>query len=200
MIIPWLFAIAFVLFAMSFRETYQDPESPVTRPSMESGAWRSKIDAEAPIQGNDEDYMRVLQAFHDNVWVPSATKPRDTDVETFLKSSAAQVPNVDPVALRKMIASGFRIEKTISSAAREEAQIKFQPSKALEPDKAVDEVRTRTEQIYVPADPRLGDLPEGLYAPVSQTKPHNTGDYGLDAPIFQVCDPSKDLSCAENVL
>lgn len=206
MVLYWLLAIALVLLVWNFRELYTDPESPISgRPSMSSPAWRSKVDAEAPIGGSDEDYIKVLQAFHDKVYVPSEVKPKDTDVEAFLKTSDAQVPGVDPNALRKIIATGFRIEKTLTSAAREEAQIKFQPTEALQPKDGIDQVYNRKESIYKPADPRLGELPEGLYAPIEQQpQPRNPGIFDdkstswTQASFFSVCKEGEP--CAENVL
>ncbi len=179
MVLYWLLAIAFVLLVWSLREHYTDPESPISgRPSLSDPAWRSKIDAEAPIGGNDEDYVRVLQAFHDKVYVPAETKPKDTDVEAFLKTADAQVAGVDPNAIRKIIATGFRIERTLPSAARDQASIRFQPSaQNLQPSDGVDQVYSRTENIYVPADSRLGELPEGLYAPVNQYEPRREESY-----------------------
>lgn len=206
MVLYWLLAIALVLLVWNFRELYTDSESPISgRPSMSSPAWRSKVDAEAPIGGNDEDYIKVLQAFHDKVYVPSEIKPKDTDVEAFLKTSDAQVPGVDPNALRKIIGTGFRIEKTLPSAAREEAQVKFQPTEALQPKDGVDEVYNRKENIYKPADSRLGDLPEGLYAPTTQQpQPRNPGLFDdkstswTQASFYSVCKEGEP--CAENVL
>lgn len=182
MVLYWLLAIALLLFALGFREYYTDAESPISgRPSLSDPAWRSKIDAEAPIGGNDEDYVKVLQAFHDKVYVPSEVKPKDTDVEAFLKTPDAQVAGVDPNAIRKIIATGFRIEKTLPSAAREQAEIKFQPTEALQPRDGIDQVYNRTENVYVPADSRLGELPEGLYAPVNQYEPRREEAYDKDS-------------------
>lgn len=206
MVLYWLLAVAFLLLVWSFREHYTDTESPISgRPSLSDPAWRSKIDAEAPIGGNDEDYVKVLQAFHDKVYVPSQIKPKDTDVEVFLKTADAQVAGVDPNAIRKIIGTGFRIEKTLPAAAREGAEIKFQPTAALQPKNGVDEVFVRKENAYVPADTRLGELPEGLYAPVNQQpEPRNPGIFDdkstswTQSSFFSVCKPGEP--CAENVL
>lgn len=199
----WLIVIAGILMLWNLREHYVDPEFTVTRPARNS-VWLSKIDSEAPIGGNDDDYIRVLQAFYDKVYVPAATKPKDTDVETFLKSSDAAVPGVDPNAIRKIIGTSFHIERTMTAAAREEAQVKFTPSKNLEPKLGRDEVYDRTEQIYVPADSRLGELPEGLYAPVEQQEtPRREGQWDdrstswTDAKFYGVCEGGE---CAKNVL
>jgi hypothetical protein len=206
MVLYWLLAIALLLFAWSFREYYTDTESPISgRPSLSDPAWRSKIDAEAPIGGNDEDYVKVLQAFHDKVYVPAEVKPKDTDVEAFLQTADAQVAGVDPNAIRKIIGTGFRIEKTLPSAAREEAQIKFQATEALQPKDGIDQVYNRKENAYIPADSRKGNLPEGLYAPVNQqAQPRNPGIFDdkstswTQTSFFSVCKPGEP--CAENVL
>jgi len=218
----WLLAIALLLFALQFREHYTDPEEctvtgvtrdgkacvpKITRPSMQDARWLSKIDAEAPIGGNDSDYIRVLQAFYDNVYVPATTRPTDTDVEVFLKTPAAQVAGVDDKSLRKIIASGFNIERTTTVAAREQQETVTTGALAgfrgsnLQPSNGIDEVRSRTESIYTPADSRFGETPEGIYAPVpQQARPRRPG-YQYDRStswspnaFASVCD------CAENVL
>lgn len=207
----WLLVIALFLIAFRNREEFTDPDSPVTRPAKNS-VWLSKIDAEAPIGGNDDDYIAVLQAFYDKVYVPSAVRPKDTDVEAFLKSADGQKPGVDPNSLRKIIAAGFRIEKTLPASAREEAQIKFQPSAALQPKMAVDEVYDRTEDMYKPADNRKGELPEGLYAPTEQQEtPRRPGTWDdkttswSKAMFFSTCKPNgfqitDEKACGKNVL
>lgn len=218
MILGWLFAIALLLFALGYREFYTDPVQPVTRPRMigdkVAPEWQSKIDAEAPIGGNDRDYLNALQAFYDKVYAPAATKPKDTDVEAFLKTADAQVPGVDPNALRKILVNGFRVELTLPAAAREKNQIKTTGPLAgftgaeLQPTTGRDEVRTRTEEIYTPADSRKGDLPEGLYKPTQQSYPNKEGLSFLDGltaswgggSFYSVCDPLLDEMCAKNVL
>lgn len=208
----WLLAaIAFLLFAWNYREHYTDPVYKVTRPSMDDPSWRSKIDAQAPIEGNDEDYIRVLQAFYDKVYVPSPTKPRDVDVEAFLKSPDATIPFMDPVSLRRIITSAFHIDLSMTSAAREEKQLVTTGAlagfegKNLEPGDARDEVRTRTESIYVPVDSRKGPLPEGLYAPVMQTEPRRPGEFNDRTTSWSSVTPMSfceegDSECVKNVL
>lgn len=208
----WLLAaIAFLLFAWGYRESFTDPDFNVTRPSMDNPSWRSKIDAEAPIGGNDEDYMRVLQAFYDKVYAPSSTKPRDVDVEAFLKSPDAVVPNVDPMSLRRIITTAFHIDVSLSAAAREQQQLVTAGAlvgfegKNLQPGNARDQVRARTESIYVPADTRKGDLPEGLYAPTMQTEPLHPGDFNDKSTSWSSVTPMSfcekgDPECMKNVL
>lgn len=222
----WLFAIAFFLFALHYRESFVDPEEctvtgvdrsgkacvpKLTPPSMEDSSWRSKIDAEAPIGGNDEDYMQALRAFYDKVYTKSKTRPKDTDVEAFLKTADAQFAGVDPISLRRMIANGFKVELTTTGTAREEQQVVTTGALAgfsgseLQPGNARDEVYTRDEQLYIPADSRKGELPEGIYDPVEQTEPNKPGDYKDNSTswtpnsFYSVCSAS-DLLCMENVL
>lgn len=204
MIVLWLLAVALLLFAWTFREEFVDKDFPVTPPKRDS-VWLSKIDAEAPIGGNDDDYLKVLDAFYTKVYVPAETKPTDAAVEAFLKSPDANIAGIDPGALRKIIVAGFRIESTKTAAAREEAQVKFKPSKALEPKDGVDEVFVRKEDIYQPSDTRKGDLPEGLYAPVDQQEePRREGIYDdkstswSSASFYSICKPGEP--CAKNVL
>lgn len=196
----WLLVIALFLIAFRNREDFTDPDSPVTRPA-KNAVWLSKIDAEAPIGGNDDDYIAVLQAFYDKVYVPSAVRPKDTDVEAFLRSADGQKPGVDPNSLRKIIAAAFRIERTLPASAREEAQVKFQPTAALQPQMGVDQVYNRTEDIYQPADSRRGDLPEGLYAPTEQQEePRRPGTWDDKSTSWSRASFFSTCECAKNVL
>ena len=157
------------------RERYVEVPGPGKRPSMEDAAWRSKIDAQAPIGGNDDDYMAALQMFYDKVYFPLRSKnesaaPKDTEVEAFL--NANMFPNVSKDSLRQIILSGFAVDKTVSAAEREKKQVKFTPTEALQPRDGVDQVYgRRKEDAYVPADTRIGLLPEGVYEPTPQTEP-----------------------------
>ena len=164
-----------VVWRLWTRERYVEIPGPGKRPSMEDPAWRSKIDAEAPIGGSDEDYMAALQKFYDSVYFPLRSKntsaaPKDTQVEEFLNTNT--FPNVSKDSLRQIILSGFAVDKTVSAAEREKKQVKFTPTEALQPRDGVDEVYGRRKQeVYVPADPRTGKLPEGIYEPTFQTEP-----------------------------
>ena len=178
---------------------------------MQDPTWRSKVDAEAPIGGNDEDYMKALQAFYDKVYVPATTRPKDTDVEAFLKTADAQFAGVDPVSLRRMIANGFKVELSGTATAREQKQSVTTGALAgfsgseLQPGNARDEVYTRDEELYIPADTRLGEVPEGILDPVPQLEPNKPGEYDDKSTswrpnsFYSVCSAS-DLLCRENVL
>jgi hypothetical protein len=206
-----LIAIAVaLLLLMTLREHYVEREGPGERPSFdgaEGGAWRSKIDAQIPIGGSDDDYMKALQKFYDEIYSPLRTEnktasPRDTQVETFL--DGLTIPNISKDALRQIILSGFSIDKTGSAAAREQKQIKFTPTEALEPRDGVDQVYGhRKEEIYTPADRRRGTLPEGVYADTEQTEPSREGLWNDNstswspAAFASVCEGGK---CAQNVL
>jgi hypothetical protein len=178
-----LIALAIALLGlMTIRERYVEREGPGERPSFdgaEGGAWRSKIDAQIPIGGSDDDYMKALQKFYDTIYAPLRTKnrtasPKDTEVEAFLDSNT--FPNVAKNALRQIILSGFSIDRTMSAAAREQKQVKFQPTEALQPRDGIDQVYgRRKEEVYIPADPRIGELPEGIYAPTEQSEPSRPG-------------------------
>ncbi len=146
------------------------------RPS-KSADWLSKIDAEAPIGGNDDDYLRVLQQFYDEIYLPARTANStvfiaDTEVKSF--ADKVTIPGVDKDAIRRIITAGFAVRRSGSAASREQEQIAktgiFKDFKGenLAPDMGVDQVRSRTEETYVPADTRKGRLPEGLYTPVEQ--------------------------------
>jgi len=169
-----LLIIALLLLLLRFREHYVEISGPGQRPSR-TAEWLSKIDAEAPIGGNDDDYIAVLQKFYDEIYLPARTANptvfiKDTQVKTFADSTVG----VDKEAIRRIITAGFAVERTGSAAAREQEQIVKTGALAgfkgenLAPSMGVDEVRSRTEQTYVPADMRKGKLPEGLYKPVGQ--------------------------------
>ena len=206
-----LIAIAVALLAlMTLRERYVEREGPGERPSFdgaEGGAWRSKIDAQIPIGESDDDYMRALQKFYDEVYFPlrntnRTASPKDTQVESFLDSLS--IPNVSKDALRQILLSGFSIDRTQSAAAREAKQVKFTPTEALQPRDGVDQVYAhRTQGLYVPADSRPGKLPEGVYSNTSQTEPSREGTWDdkstswSPAAFASVCEGGK---CAQNVL
>jgi len=206
-----LIAIAVALLVlMTLREHYVEREGPGERPSFsgsEGGAWRSKIEAQIPVGGSDDDYMTALQKFYDQIYAPMRTanktaSPKDTQVETFL--DGLTIPNISKDALRQIILSGFSIDKTLSAAAREEKQIKFTPTEALEPRDGVDQVYgRRKEEIYTPADRRRGTLPEGIYADTEQTVPSreelwdDKSTSWSPAAFASVCEGGK---CAQNVL
>ena len=204
----WILAVLFVLLVWSIRESFTDTEfTNVTRPSLESGAWRSKIDTQAPIGANDADYITALQAFYDKVYKPAEVKPTNADIEAFLAGPDVTGKPVDNGALRKIIAAAFHIESGKTAAAKEEEQVRFKPSKALEPSDGRDQVRNRTEEEYRPSDTRIGELPEGKYAPVEQQrKPRRPGekDYGTtgktSTQFYDVCVETNKPGCEENVL
>lgn len=185
-----LLALALLVFALNLRETYVDPESPVNPPVLTAGGkipsdWQSKIDAFAKLDANDMAYFRAIQAFYTTVYEPAETKPTDTDVEQFLAGTGAQIPGVDPVILRKLLASSFRVELTATAAAREERQIVTTGALAgftgsnLQPGNARDGVYTRVEDMYLPTDTAQSDrAAEGVYEDTNQTKPRRNLDSG----------------------
>lgn len=171
-----LLGIALLLILLRQREHYVIISGPGARPSR-TADWLSKIDAEAPIGGNDDDYLAVLQQFYDQIYKPA----RDANPDVFIKDTQVKAfadsvtrPGVDKAAIRKIITAGFAVERTGSAAAREQEQIVKTGALAgftganLEPSMGVDQVRSRKEDPYVPADQRKGPLPEGLYTPTEQ--------------------------------
>lgn len=201
-----------LLVLMTLREHYVEREGPGLRPSFsgpEGGAWRSKIEAQIPVGGVNDDYLKALQQFYDQIYSPLRTanktaSPKDTQVEAFLDSIT--IPNISKDSLRQVILAGFSIDKTQSAAAREEKQVKFKPTEALQPRDGVDEVYGHRKQaIYVPADQRAGELPEGIYAPTEQTEPTREGiwdDKSISwspAAFASFCEDG-DTKCAQNVL
>jgi hypothetical protein len=204
-----LFIIALCLLFIGIQECFTDTEfTNVTRPSMESGAWKSKIDAQAPIGADDEEYITSLQAFYDKVYKPSPTKPTTADIETFLKGPDVAGKPVDTQAMRLILSDAFHIEPSETAAAKEQRQVQFEiNAEDLQPKNGRDEVRVRTEIPYYPSDPVFGKLPEGNYAPVNQqAEPRHPGfsDYktiGSSSVLFyDVCTDSKRPGCEQNVL
>ena len=210
----WLLvAIALALLViMTLREHYVEREGPGLRPSFdgaEGAAWRSKIEAQIPIGGSDDDYMKALQKFYDEIYSPLRTKnktasPKDTEVEAFIDSVG--IPNISKDALRQIILSGFSVDKTQSAAAREEKQVKFQPTEALQPRDGVDEVYgKRRQEVYVPSDHRAGKLPEGIYADTPQTEPNREGTWNDNstswspASFASFCEDGDEM-CTQNIL
>lgn len=167
----WLIALAVLLLAlMVTRERFVETPGPGLRPTLTDAAWRSKIEVQIPIGGNKEDYEKALQSFYDTIYSPLRTAnptamPKDTQVEEFLNT---QPSNIDKNALRQIILSGFAVDRTTSAAAREEQQVKFQPTEALQPRDGVLETWKHVKQTYTPVDTRIGDLPEGVYTPTKQ--------------------------------
>lgn len=204
-----MFIIALCLLFIGIQECFTDTEfTNVTRPSMESGAWKSKIDAQAPIGADDEEYITSLQAFYDKVYNPSPTKPTTADIETFLKGPDVAGKPVDTQAMRLILSDAFHMEPSETAAAKEQRQVQFEiNAEDLQPKNGRDEVRVRTEIPYYPTDPVFGKLPEGNYAPVNQqAEPRHPGfsDYktiGSSSVLFyDVCADSKRPGCEQNVL
>jgi hypothetical protein len=185
-----LLALALLVFALNLRETYVDRDSPVRPPVLTAGGkipadWQTKIDAFAKLNADDMAYFRAIQAFYTTVYEPAQTKPTDADVEQFLAGTGAAIPGVDVGILRKLLASSFRVQLTATAAAREEKELVTTGALAgftgsnLQPGNARDEVYTRVEDIYTPADTEQSDLAaEGVYQETDQTKPRRNFESG----------------------
>ena len=191
-----LFAVALILFAISFREFYQDPDSPVTRPTgdrKKDQAWYSKIDSQAPIDGNDEAYIRAITQFYDEVYAPAETRPTKTELDAFVArlpapfnppENAAGTKNANHKAIVEILETGFRIGRAGTAAAREQAELVTTGALAgfkgenLQPSDGYDQVYGhRTQEEYDPADKRPAVLfPEGEYEPTRQTEPRRPGE------------------------
>jgi len=213
MVLWILLLIAILLAGMRFREHYVEISGPGLRPS-KTADWLSKIDAEAPIGGNDDDYLRALQSFYDTIYLPARTaNPTvfidDTQVKKFADS--VTIPSIDKAALRRIITAGFAVQRTGSAAAREQEQIVKTGALAdfkgenLQPKDGVDNTYPEVfRSLYTPADTRKGALPEGIYTPTKQQEePRREGIYDdkstswTDVKFQSVCDGGE---CAKNVL
>lgn len=207
-----LLGVVVLLLLLRTREHYVEISGPGERPSR-TAAWLSKIDAEAPIGADDDEYIRVLQRFYDEIYRPARTANPDvflpdTQIRSFVNSVTS--PSIDKTALRKIITAGFAVQRTGSGAAREEEQLVKTGALVgftganLAPSMGVDQVRNRTEVTYVPSDSRKGKLPEGLYKPVEQQdEPRREGTYDdkstswTGVRFYSVCEGEE---CAKNVL
>jgi len=206
-----LLGIILLLILWRVREHYVIIEGPGARPTR-NAEWLSKIDAQAPIGGNDDDYVKVLQKFYDEIYEPARKENptvfiKDTEVKTF--SDSVTVPGVDKESIRKIITAGFAVERTGSAAEREKKETVTTGALAgfkgenLQPSMGVDEVRTRTELVYTPSDSRKGKLPEGEYSSVPQSEPRREGHWDdkstswNSGQFYSVCDGG---ACAKNVV
>lgn len=182
-----LLVLALLLLGMRFREHYVEIRGPGARPA-KTGDWLSKIDAEAPIGANDDEYLRVLQKFYDEVYFPARDKSPEVFIEdTAVKAFADSIttPSVDKDAIRKIITAGFAVRRTGSPAAREEQQMVKTGALAdfkgenLQPKDGVDNLYPNFfRSVYTPADRRTGSLSEGVYRPTEQQDtPRREGTY-----------------------
>jgi hypothetical protein len=143
-----------------------------------------------------------LAAFYDSVYVPADTKPTESQVDTFLASSAGTVGGVDNSSMKTLIMDGFHIDVTGTAASREGKTQMFKPSDAnLAPSMGRDEVRTREEEKYVSANPFPSiKFSEGDYAPTLQSKPLNPGEWEDGTVRWKGPRPASVCPCAENVM
>ena len=139
----------------------------VTRPTS-SSLWNSKIAANTPFGTDTAPYITALAAFYDTVYTPATSRPKESDVDTFVKTA---YPGTDPAALKTIIMEAFHIDA--DSSKGDETQV-FKPSSVLlQPKDGVNEVRVRKEDEYIPADTTgpFDDSPLGTVAPTPQTIP-----------------------------
>ena len=206
----WLFLIALFLLLCRTREHYVEIKGPGDRPS-KTPAWLSKIDAAAPIGGDDDAYISVLQKFYDDVYKPLRTDNETAEltpqqIEEFLDTPGNLTSGVDKNAMRSIILAGFAFNRTGSGETTAERELKsqnFAPTDRVQSREGVDPLE-RKEGSYTPVDSRLGNLSEGLYAPVPQQQmPRHTGEYDDNSTswsktsAYSVCEGGP---CAENVL
>jgi len=183
--LPLLLLVA--LLMMTTAEKFTEPQGPavttigqaqapmtgqgafavVTRPAANS-LWTSKIAANTPFGTEPGPYITALAAFYDTVYNPATERPKEAAVDTFVRTP---YPGTDPAALKTIIMEAFHIDSATSKG--DEKQV-FKPSSALlQPKDGVDEVRTRKEDEYTPADTTgpFNETPMGPMAPTPQTIP-----------------------------
>jgi hypothetical protein len=165
-------------------------------------AWASKVSALAPGSAVIADYISVLAAFYDTVYEPATTKPTASQVDTFLASSATTVAGVDIPSLRRILMDGFHIESGKTAAQNEADSTAFVPDDSdLAPDMGRDEVRTRGEDKYIPANSASSSrFSEGAYAPVTQSKPLRPGEWEDGSVHWKGPRPASVCPCAENIM
>jgi hypothetical protein len=148
------------------------------------------------------DYITVLAAFYDTVYSPAQTKPTEAQVDTFLASPAGTVSGVQLTAVKRMIMDGFDIEYLKTASQRDAESVRFTPSVSnLEPKLARDQVRSRVEVSYTPADPVLSTkFSEGNYADVTQSEPLNPGQWEDGTTLWKGPRPASVPPSAENVM
>jgi hypothetical protein len=173
MVVWVLLGVAVLLFIANRFERFEEPAggfNQVTPPSETSSIWTSKVRANAPFDADIPSYIKALKSFYDTVYKPSQTRPTEKTVDAFVLTP---FPKVDPVVLKTIIMESFHIDSGMTAAAKEQKQVKFAASAALEPADGVDEVRVRTEIPVTPADTTgpFDKSPEGVYAPVEKTIP-----------------------------
>jgi len=205
-----LVAIALLLLALNIREhyvEYQDKEKKVPSVTVPgpTAVWRSKIEAESPVGANEDDYIPALKAFYDKVYTPAAMKPTLAQVDAFVKGPDGSGPGIDTGALKKIIVSGFYID--VQKALEETKADAVEKAKKdlaagfIEPKDGVDQVRSRTENEYVPADMRPGELPEGVYTPTTQMEnPRRPGEHDDNSASWSSTQFYGVCECAKNVL
>ena len=144
----------------------------------------------------------MLQAFYDQVYVPTPSRPTEAQVNTFLASPAGTVAGVDNAAVKRIMMNAFHIESSLTAAQNEEASQNFKPVDAdLAPEMGRDEVRTRAEDQYTGANPKPSTkLSEGDYAPVTQTRPLNPGQWEDGSTMWKGPRPASVCPCAENIM
>lgn len=164
--------------------------------------WESKVTAVAPSNAVVDDYIAVLAAFNNSVYKPATSKPTEAQVDTFLASSAGTVAGVDRSSVKTIIMDGFHLDQTGTAASREEKSQMFKPSDTnLAPDMGRDELRTRDEESYNPANPIISTrFAEGDYAPVKQTTPAKPGQWDDGSMIWKGPRPASVCPCAENIV
>lgn len=201
-----------ILWFAFLREHFADSSQPVTRPCAcpTSGqctnsackSWDSKVSAQAPSGAVNADYITVLAAFYDTVYSPAQTKPTEAQVDTFLASPAGTVSGVQLTAVKRMIMDGFDIDYLKTASQRDTESVRFTPSVTnLEPKLARDQVRSRVEVSYTPADPVLSTkFSEGNYEKVTQSEPINPGQWEDGTSLWKGPRPASVPPSAENVM
>jgi hypothetical protein len=206
----WLFLLSLMLLIANIHESFTDTEfKNVKRPDKSDSAWQSKVAAHSDFK-SDKDAMTIAaQSFYDKVYKPSPTKPTHDQMVAFVKTTS--LTEQDKTNLIALLTDAFHAEASQTAAAKEQGQIKFQASAAIQPKDARDEVYTREEKDYYPEVPGFSrEFSEGPYQPsVQQPEPRRPGVFNDNSTSWtpnafaSVCEcgsSDPNCLCAKSVL
>ena len=206
----WLFLLSLMLLIANIHESFTDTEfTNVKRPEKKDAAWQSKLTAHSDFKSDKDALTAASQSFYDTIYVPSPTKPSHDEITKF--ASGTSLSDSDKTNLIALLTDTFHAEASQTAAAKEQGQIKFQASAAIQPKDARDEVYTRDEKDYYPEVPAFSrEFSEGPYQDsVQQPEPRRPGVFNDNSTSWtpnafaSVCEcrsSDPNCSCAKSVL
>ena len=189
-----------MLLIANIHESFTDTEfTNVKRPEKSDPAWQSKLTAHSDFKSDKDALTLAARLFYDKIYVPSPTKPTHDDIVTFANKQA--LSDQDKTNLIALLSDTFHAEANQTAAAKEEGQVKFQASAAIQPKDARDEVYTRDEKDYKPEVSAFSrQFSEGPYAPTEQQpNPRRPGDFKDNSTSWTPNSFASVCECAKNV-